>query len=184
MLYSNEPSRVASSSAAGPSSTHPHVATKHADSDDDSESDNEASSSRTPLKANTESASIFAQSFIGNAPLGDISIAERARKNSRRDVEQQLIGSSVRFLNAFGDVNDVSIRAIAKATINARRLPFYGSAAHPFIYQKLDALQEHVDDMRSRCDEAQAELAKTSEACRVLLEKAGGLRSQRCASEI
>ena len=46
-------------------------------------------------------------------------------------------------------------------------------------YQKLDALQEHVDEMRSRCDDAQSELAKTSEACRVLLEKAGGLRSQR-----
>lgn len=33
--------------------------------------------------------------------------------------------------------------------------------------------------MCARCDDAQAELVKTSDSCRVLLEKAGGLRSQR-----
>lgn len=36
--------------------------------------------------------------------------------------------------------------------------------------------------MRARCDEAQAELVNTSDSCRVLLEKAGGLRAQRCCS--
>lgn len=53
------------------------------------------------------SASGFARSFTETTPLGDITIAEKARKNSRRDVEQQLIGSSIRFLHAFGDVNKV-----------------------------------------------------------------------------
>lgn len=55
------------------------------------------------------SASGFARSFAETTPLGDITIAEKARKNSRRDVEQQLIGSSIRFLHAFGDVNKVCV---------------------------------------------------------------------------
>lgn len=49
-------------------------------------------------------------------------------------------------------------------------------------HKKLDVLQEHMNEMRARCDEAQAELFKTSDSCRVLLEKASGLRAQRCCS--
>lgn len=73
--------------------------------------DDEASSSSDEdvgPEAST-SASGFARSFAQTMPLGDITIAEKARKNSRRDVEQQLIGSSIRFLHAFGDVNKVCV---------------------------------------------------------------------------
>lgn len=54
--------------------------------------------------------------------------------------------------------------------------------AHPY-YQKLDVLQSHMDEMRARCDEAQVELSRTSESSKVLLEKAGGLRAQRCLND-
>ena len=59
-----------------------------------------------------EPSSGLAKSLIETSSLtvGDISIAERARKNSRRDVEQQLVSSSIRFLKAFGAVNEVSLR--------------------------------------------------------------------------
>ena len=49
----------------------------------------------------------FAGSVLETGPLGDVTIAERARKDSRRDVEQMLIANSIRFLHAFGDVNTV-----------------------------------------------------------------------------
>ncbi|KAF9507141.1 hypothetical protein BS47DRAFT_1351988 [Hydnum rufescens UP504] len=81
---------------------------------------------------------------------GDPTIAENARRNLRRDVELQLAESSSKFLHAFGEVDN-----------------------------KLNALQEHMEAMRSRCDEAQAELQRTNDACKYLLEKAGGLRAQR-----
>lgn len=116
-LYSNELSTAPST--LGPSSVKSQATPHQPDSDGDSDSDNEATSSKAQPEATVESSSIFAQSFIRNAPLGDITIAERARKNSRRDVEKQLIGSSVRFLDAFGDVNDVSFYIFVKVTIEA-----------------------------------------------------------------
>ena len=45
--------------------------------------------------------------------------------------------------------------------------------------QQLDTLQDHVGAMRSRCDEAQAQLQETNESCRSLLDRAGSLREQR-----
>lgn len=51
----------------------------------------------------------FAGCAIEPDPLGNIAIAERARKNSLRDVEQVLIANSIRFLHAFGDVNKVCL---------------------------------------------------------------------------
>lgn len=73
-----------------------------------SKNDDETSSSdEEELPETGAQQSGFSKSFTQFAPLGDASIAERARKNSRRDVEQQLISSSVRFLHAFGAVNQV-----------------------------------------------------------------------------
>jgi len=55
----------------------------------------------------------FAGSVLETGPLGDVTIAERARKDSRRDVEQMLIANSIRFLHAFGDVNKVCCPSIS-----------------------------------------------------------------------
>lgn len=43
----------------------------------------------------------------------------------------------------------------------------------------MDTLQEHLGTMRLRCDEAQAQLQETNEACKSLLDRAGNLREQR-----
>ena len=56
----------------------------------------------------------FAGSVIESRPIGDVTIAERARKNSRRDIEQMLIANSIRFLHAFGDVNKVCMTSIMR----------------------------------------------------------------------
>lgn len=45
--------------------------------------------------------------------------------------------------------------------------------------KQLDVLQKHIDAMHLQCDEAQSQLHSTNEACRSLLERAGGLRSAR-----
>jgi hypothetical protein len=45
--------------------------------------------------------------------------------------------------------------------------------------QKLNELQSHVDAMRSRCDDAEAQLQLTNEASKNLLERAGSLRRER-----
>ncbi|OBZ65679.1 Conserved oligomeric Golgi complex subunit 6, partial [Grifola frondosa] len=76
-------------------------------------------------------------------------IASRARKNLRRDVEGKLAESSRTFLNAFGEVD-----------------------------KQLDTLHEHIGLMRVRCDEAQAQLQETNEACKSLLDRAGSLREE------
>ena len=47
------------------------------------------------------------------------------------------------------------------------------------ISQQLDTLQEHIDAMRTQCDEAQSRLRETNESCRSLLDRAGSLREQR-----
>lgn len=52
-----------------------------------------------------------------------------------------------------------------------------------FMYtagQKLDELQKHVDAMRVSCDEAERQLALTTDASKTLLERAGNLREERC----
>ncbi|KAI0672834.1 oligomeric complex COG6 [Trametes maxima] len=77
-------------------------------------------------------------------------VAARARKNLRRDVESKLAESSKQFLRAFGEVD-----------------------------KQLDTLQEHIGLMRVRCDEAQAQLHETNEACKSLLDRAGSLREER-----
>jgi hypothetical protein len=97
-------SALYSTSLAGRPALRPKQSAENSDSDeDDAITRGRASSSL--------SASVFARSFIENPPLGDLTIAERARKNSRRDVERQLISSSVKFLHAFGDVNEVRTAA-------------------------------------------------------------------------
>lgn len=50
------------------------------------------------------------------------------------------------------------------------------------VFQQLDVLQEHLGSMRLRCDEAQAQLQETNEACKSLLDRAGSLREQRSLS--
>ncbi|KAI0064458.1 oligomeric complex COG6 [Artomyces pyxidatus] len=76
--------------------------------------------------------------------------AAKARKHLRRDIEGKLSEGSQKFLKAFGEVD-----------------------------QKLDALQGHIATMRLRCDEAQAQLQSTNEACRSLLDRAESLRDER-----
>ncbi|KDQ56782.1 hypothetical protein JAAARDRAFT_70472 [Jaapia argillacea MUCL 33604] len=78
--------------------------------------------------------------------------AALARKNLRRDIETKLAETSRMFVKAFGEVD-----------------------------QKLDSLQEHITAMRVQCDDAQAQLSSTNEACKSLLERAGNLREQRQA---
>ncbi|KAI5122053.1 hypothetical protein M0805_006037 [Coniferiporia weirii] len=78
--------------------------------------------------------------------------AARARKSLRRDAELKLAQGSRQFLRAFQDVD-----------------------------KHLNVLQEHIDAMRLRCDEAQSQLHSTNEACMSLLERAGGLRAARHA---
>ncbi|KAF8486745.1 oligomeric complex COG6 [Russula emetica] len=89
-----------------------------------------------------------APSFLRGAPPGDT--AAKARKHLRRDIESKMEEGSLRFLAAFGMVD-----------------------------QKLDALQTHISAMRTQCEEAQAQLQSTNEACKSLLDRAGSLRDER-----
>jgi hypothetical protein len=77
-------------------------------------------------------------------------IASRARTHMRRDVERRLADGSRRFLTAFGDVDG-----------------------------RLDELQAHTGAMQATCADAEAQLARTNDACAELLERAGSLRAQR-----
>jgi hypothetical protein len=52
-------------------------------------------------------------------------------------------------------------------------------AAFGMVDQKLDALQTHISAMRAQCEEAQAQLQSTNEACKSLLVRAGSLRDER-----
>ncbi|KIM47009.1 hypothetical protein M413DRAFT_63561 [Hebeloma cylindrosporum] len=76
--------------------------------------------------------------------------AARARKNLRRDMENQLAEGSRKFLEALGEVD-----------------------------AKLGELQQHVAAMRKSCDEAETQLALTNESSKILLERAGNLRDER-----
>ncbi|KAI0280541.1 oligomeric complex COG6 [Russula aff. rugulosa BPL654] len=87
-------------------------------------------------------------SFLRGAPPGDT--AAKARKHLRRDIESKMEEGSLRFLAAFGMVD-----------------------------QKLDTLQTHISAMRAQCEDAQAQLQSTNEACKSLLDRAGSLRDER-----
>jgi hypothetical protein len=80
--------------------------------DEDTSSSHEEDTHESPCEKKG-----FAGSAIEPGPLGDITVAERARKNSRRDVEQMLIANSIRFLHAFGDVNKVCLPSICLLTV-------------------------------------------------------------------
>lgn len=100
-------------------------------------------------------------------------IAARARKNLRRDAEIKLAQSTQQFLRAFKEVDSVRLHpnvVIEPSLINSCK--------------KLDVLQEHIDAMSSRCDEAQSQLQSTNEDCKSLLERAGGLRSAGYVREV
>ncbi|KAF8470455.1 oligomeric complex COG6 [Russula ochroleuca] len=87
-------------------------------------------------------------SFLRGAPPGDT--AAKARKHLRRDIESKMEEGSLRFLAAFGVVD-----------------------------QKLDVLQTHISTMRAQCEEAQVQLQSTNEACKSLLDRAGSLRDEQ-----
>jgi hypothetical protein len=76
--------------------------------------------------------------------------AMRTRTHMRRDVERRLADGSRRLLAAFGDVDG-----------------------------RLDELQAHIGAMQTTCADAEAQLARTNDACAELLERAGSLRAQR-----
>jgi conserved oligomeric Golgi complex subunit 6 len=105
--------------------------------------------------------------FLQGAAPGDT--AAKARKHLRRDIESKLEEGSLRLLAAFGSVDQVRI------IIVLYRL----RAAPHHLLQKLDALQTHITAMRARCEEAQAQLQSTNEACVSLLDRAGSLRDER-----
>ena len=48
--------------------------------------------------------------------------------------------------------------------------------------QKLTVLRSHMEEMQVRCDQVQAELDQANKGTRHLLERADGLRVQRCVS--
>ncbi|CDZ97324.1 casein kinase i [Phaffia rhodozyma] len=81
--------------------------------------------------------------------------AARARKGLRRDGELRLAEGSKKFLDAFGEVD-----------------------------QKLDALQRHILEMHTRCDDVQAKLEDASSGTQFLLERAEGLREQRATTQL
>ncbi|KAF8518194.1 oligomeric complex COG6 [Gautieria morchelliformis] len=76
--------------------------------------------------------------------------AVRARRSLRRDTEAKLAEGSQKFLKAFGEVDE-----------------------------KLNILEDHIQEMHARCDEAEVKLKATNNACKYLLDRAEGLRSQR-----
>ncbi|KIJ51335.1 hypothetical protein M422DRAFT_26752 [Sphaerobolus stellatus SS14] len=76
--------------------------------------------------------------------------ATRARKSLRRDTEARLAEGSHKFLKAFAEVDE-----------------------------KLNVLEDYIHEMEIKCDEADAKLRTTNEACKHLLDRAEGLRSHR-----
>ena len=118
-----------------------------------------------PNAANSENGTSNKRSY-DEAINGDI--AEKARKNFRRDTETRLAEGSQMFLRAFGDVDKVSA---------------WPTSSYLYVLtgtKKLNELEVHINDMRTRCDDTSAKLQATSETCQHLLERASGLRTQRC----
>lgn len=111
--------------------------------------------------AHTSSAVLLAETVPGES-------AARARKNLRRDMENQLAEGSRKFLEALGEVDTVSY------------CPKYCFVSHSCSCEKkLHELQTHVAAMRFSCDEAETQLALTNESSKILLERAGNLRDER-----
>lgn len=79
--------------------------------------------------------------------------AAMARKYLKRDIEAKLAEGSQRFLEAFTEVD-----------------------------KKLDILRGHMQEMQIRADQVQVELDQANSGTKFLLERADGLRQQRCAS--
>ena len=92
--------------------------------------------------------------------------ASMARKHLKKDLEAQLANGSRRFLEAFGEVDKVGF---LKSVL--------GRAEDP---KKLEVLRAHMQEMQVRCDQIQSELDQANSGTEYLLERAGGLRSQRC----
>ena len=139
------------------------------DEDEDSESEElEEEDLRVKMEKNGVLSSVVVP---GELVPGEI--AARARKNLKRDVQTRLADSSRMFLNAFAEVDKVS----------TCRVRFYAYdillMLWDVFFQQLDTLQEHIDAMRTRCNEAQTQLAETNESCKSLLDRAGSLREQR-----
>ncbi|CAK5280086.1 unnamed protein product [Mycena citricolor] len=78
--------------------------------------------------------------------------AAQARKHLRRDMEMKLAEGSREFLKAFEEVD-----------------------------RKLEELQTHVAAMHADCDEAEKQLAMTTQSSAQVLERAGNLSEERCA---
>ncbi|THH31107.1 hypothetical protein EUX98_g3063 [Antrodiella citrinella] len=114
------------------------------------EDDEESDSDDLADNAESERRNGILTSVVVPGELVPGETAARARKNLKRDVQTRLAESSRMFLNAFAEVDN-----------------------------QLDTLQEHIDSMRTRCDEAQNQLAETNESCKSLLDRAGSLREQR-----
>ncbi|TCD67043.1 Golgi transport complex subunit 6 [Steccherinum ochraceum] len=120
------------------------------DDDNDDELDISEDDDDEGLGARTERRNRIATSVVVPGELVPGETAARARKNLKRDVQTRLAESSRMFLNAFAEVD-----------------------------KQLDTLQGHIDAMRTRCDDAQNQLAETNESCKSLLDRAGSLREQR-----
>ncbi|KAF8526040.1 oligomeric complex COG6 [Hysterangium stoloniferum] len=77
-------------------------------------------------------------------------VAAKARKNLRRDTEVRLAEGSQKFLTAFSEVDE-----------------------------KLNDLEDYIQEMCIKCDEVETKLKITNDACKYLLDRAEGLRLQR-----
>lgn len=97
---------------------------------------------------------------------GDIAV--RARRNLRRDTEARLAEGSEKFLKAFRGVDDA-------CNPESVFLKFFLTV----LIQKLNLLEDFIQEMVVKCDEAEAKLKTTTEVCKDLLDRAEGLRLQR-----
>jgi hypothetical protein len=92
--------------------------------------------------------------------------AATARKYLKKDVERKLAEGSRKFLDAFGEVDQVCSHVLILHRARADR-------------KRLNVLREHMQEMQIRCDQVQAELDQANSGTKYLLERADGLRSQR-----
>jgi hypothetical protein len=92
------------------------------------------------------------------------------RGGLRKEVEGRMAEGSREFLEAFSEVNDVSLIGFCDAE---RELTGW------LTRQKLSVLQSHLDAMHVCCNEVQTQLEKANTGTRYLLEHAEGLRQQR-----
>ncbi|ODN77170.1 hypothetical protein L202_05695 [Cryptococcus amylolentus CBS 6039] len=81
--------------------------------------------------------------------------AATARKYLKRDVESSLAAGSLKFLEAFEEVD-----------------------------KNLGTVREQMQEMQIRCDQVQSELDQANSGTKYLLERADGLRAQRASAEL